>query len=202
MAKELVSPVALELYRKFDTQQNASRIHAEEEKKKIVRVKELFVQGVNILEEFGIAQEGFRGIRGLQEARGIKVNTPLVPLMIEGEEVNFVMVGFKPDYFLPEPPRPDHYEYISVNRVGEDARRFAVEAAYLFLIHAGEISTPLSKVTNQSEVIEAASSILDVMQLSLSETYPLRPRQVKSEPEKKGLVKAISRFNPMRVFDA
>ncbi|OGH19783.1 MAG: hypothetical protein A3D74_04935 [Candidatus Levybacteria bacterium RIFCSPHIGHO2_02_FULL_37_13] len=197
MAKE-ISTSALEFYRKFDTQQEAHRVYVEESKRKVKLVDGLFGQGVNILEEFGTQNKGYRGIGTQQGVSGIKVNTPLVPLEIEGKEVNLIMIGFKPNYFLPEPPRPDRYEYISVNRVGEDDRSFMIDAAYLFRIHAGgEISTPLSKVTNEPEVIEAASSLLDVIQQSLSETYPSRSLHAKPKTEKRGLSNALSRLNPL-----
>lgn len=186
------------LYINFSAQQDSNIMYVEEETRKRKRVKELFGQGVNILEEFGIVHEGIKGI-GTTEVglRGIRVHTPSVTLEIDGNEVDLVIQGFKPNYLSPKSSSPNSYEYISVNRVGEDDRAFRTDAAYLFRIRAGLISTPLSKQSNDPEVIEAASSILDVIQQSLSETYPLRPRQVKSEPEKRGLTNVLSRLNPL-----
>lgn len=183
------------LYINFSAQQDSNRMYVEEETRKRIRVKELFGQGVNILEEFGIVREGIRGI-GTTEVglRGIRVHTPSVTLEIDGNEVDLVIQGFKPNYLSPKSSSPNSYEYISVNRVGEDDRNFAIDAAWLFRIIAGEIKTPFSKVNNDPEVIEAAQGFFNVFSQSLSETHTPQTQEVKPEPEKRGLAKVFSRI--------
>ena len=106
MKRELSSGLS-EIYRKFAAKQEGNRIRRLEEVRKVERVKELFKQGANILEEFGETCEGTRVIAGQADLRGIRVWSPSVVLESEGGKVNFIMQGFKPNYISPKSPSPD-----------------------------------------------------------------------------------------------
>lgn len=171
MGKEMPLKLA-EIYPGIVLQQMLNTDSRLEAANRITRVTRLFKQGVDILEEFGQKSKAIE-VAGRIRFEGIGVWTPSVALEYKGEEVNFRMHGFIHCGSSKSPER-DSYRYISVHRVGKVDGTFEADDAWLFHISEGKISSvPVNNdvKVNDLALIEAASSLFDVMELSLSETH-------------------------------